>query len=135
MLRTQGVLTVLVSDNALSLADALLGLLNDVVWGVVWEADNDRSLRSDSHGGSGKGEQGREDSEAHYENVDRAWETCERAFYQRCCSVVVVKRGVVGVIRKVLRMPGESGRSIGASGTHVTLPERPLVRQWRLPSP
>lgn len=47
-------LTVLVCDDALGFADSLLGFLYDVVWSVVGKADNNGSLGSDSHGGSGE---------------------------------------------------------------------------------
>lgn len=58
--------TVFVGDDALSLANTLLRLLYYVVRGVVGEADDDGSLRSDGHGGSGEqGGQNGEGSEAH----------------------------------------------------------------------
>lgn len=59
--------TVLVGDNTLGLANPLLSLLHDVIWGVVGEADNNGFLGSDSHGGSGEqcGQDGKS-SEAHF---------------------------------------------------------------------
>jgi hypothetical protein len=68
--------TVFVSDDALGLANALLGLLYDVVWGLVRKADDDGSLGSDSHGGSGEQRsQDGEGSEAHCADFGRVCES------------------------------------------------------------
>ena len=90
-------------DDTLGLADALFGLLDNVVWGLVGKADNDGSLGSDSHGGSGEdcGQDGK-GCEAHFERVDRVLRNvCERSLNQVLCSAAVVCRGVLDVIRKV----------------------------------
>lgn len=68
-------------DDSFRLANALFGLLYNVVWRLVGEADNHRPLGSGGHGRSS--EQGGQDGEGSEAHVERRLceEPCEWRLY------------------------------------------------------
>lgn len=122
-------------DDALGLADALLGLLYDMIRRVVGEADDDGFLWGDSHGGSGEESgQNRESSEAHLPaRVDGrlrngcGWGFCWKALcillWALAESRVLLGRWMPGPCSQILDIRGRSTISCLGKRTSLLQPE------------
>lgn len=76
-------------DNAFGLANALLGLIYNVIWGLIGKADDDRPLGSDSHsGGSKESGQDGKSGEAHVEEFGLVCARFASGAFIRCSCFV-----------------------------------------------